>query len=420
MSEDPTTRLPREAYEDVPSPRRARLLLLVLAMLGLALLAADWSLRVVRYRWHESLIGWPAAPVISQAAVSTVGFRTNELAATKGGDLSRLAGIPSATARFEEPRPAATVTVDAGGYRNLPYGPDTRFRVVVAGDSYMAEGLPLTNMISVRLAGLLDEPVLNRALLGRGPFESVMRWIERDGLESLRGGVLVWGFVERDISGEVFAGLVYQLHVHRTRGSEVKPATVSSRVVVRWHEFAPSRLKTALPNSSALAQASRRVWHRIRYAVFGAWSPDVVVLTPPAPEQPLLGYRLSLEAMYWPPEVRNLDQVVWATGVLRDYLAGYDVELLVVPIPDKEQVYRDAIPRRYWPGDEPPPAPIVPDLVARFDAAGIPAVSLWPAFERARAGGRPLYWRDDTHWRPEGIALAAELIAKALEGRLDP
>jgi hypothetical protein len=292
--------------------------------------------------------------------------------------------------------------------------------VVVVGDSYMAEGLPLTNMISARLAERLGEPVLNRALQGRGPFESVMRWIERGGAEALRGGVLIWGFVERDVSGEVFAGLIYQLHVHRTRGADAGSAVAAARSRVRWSELAPARLQTSLPNSSALAQASRRVWHRVRYSVFGAWSPDVFVLTPPPPASPLLGYRLALEAMYWPPEVRNLDQVVWATGVLRDYLAGYDVELLVVPIPDKEQVYRDGIPRHAWPGGQPPPAPVLPDLVTRLGDAGIPAVSLWPAFEQARAEGRPLYWRDDTHWRPEGIALAAELIADALKRILEP
>jgi hypothetical protein len=30
--------------------------------------------------------------------------------------------------------------------------------------------------------------------------------------------------------------------------------------------------------------------------------------------------------------------------------------------------------------------------------------------------GRTIYWKDDTHWNPEGIRIAADAIAKAWPG----
>ncbi len=407
---------------DASQERRhaARRLVLALGLLWIALLAGDWTMRFFWFRWHETVYSRPLVTADRPLPAAKPSFSEMQLAPRVGGDLTALLGSPAARAKFGIERPGATITLDPEGFRMPIYPATQRFDVVVVGDSYMTDGVPLTNMISERIAAHLGVPVLNRAFMGRGPFQSLMLWIEQNWTRPPHPKWIVWGFVERDISGAAFAGYIYLIERHRGRVEVELKTAERLRPRVIWRALRPASLRVSLPNSSALAQLSRRAWARIQYDVFRELPADVFVMKDPEDRAPpMLGYRVALDAMYWPPAVRNLEQVVESIAYIQDYLDLIGVKLLVVPIPDKEQVFRDRIPQSVWKRGEPPPESIAPELVRRLQERGIAAISLYEPFTNAAAGGVQIFWPDDTHWHPAGIGLAARLIADELRGKLN-
>jgi len=407
----------REHYEEGISVRRAGVLLTLIGLFMLFLLAGDWFMRFYWFRWHDTIYIRPLFTADQPGVAATPTFSTLTLGEGRGGDLSRLIGVPAARAKFEEYRPEDVVTIDPHGFRSAPYEQNQKFDYIVVGDSYMAEGVPITNQISARLSELLGQPVLNRAYMGRGPFQSLMLWLEQNQHAEQLPKWLIWGFVERDISGSAFAGYVYLLDRHIQMGEVKQEKEATSPRVFLWSRLQPSELRRSLPNSSALAQISRKIWTYASYYVFRELPPDVFAFDSQADQdEPMLGYSISLESMYWTSEQRDLDKVVWAIDYIRDYLAGLGIKLLVVPIPDKEQVYRDLIPPAVWPGAVEPPESVLYELIQRLKEKEIPSVSLLPVYREEAAKSVPLYWHDDTHWRPEGIRAAAELITSELDG----
>lgn len=97
----------------------------------------------------------------------------------------------------------------------------------------------------------------------------------------------------------------------------------------------------------------------------------------------------------------------------RDQLQARGVDLLLVVIPTKAEVYPEKL-SAHAPGVEGPwVAPYCRKLLGELDAAGVQVVDLLPAFMAQRdAGEEPLYMPQDTHWTNRGIRLAARLIAQ--------
>lgn len=400
-----------------PGPGRAWVVAAVVGLLWLAACAADWSLRFQRFRWQQRLIFRPAT--IQALAVGDERFVTNWMAESRGGDLTRLAGIPSFAGRFEQPRPGRFESLDAAGFRNVPAPPELAHPIVVAGDSFMASGYPMTNMFAVRLAGISGLPVYNRAMLGVGPFLSLVRFVDSERFVSRAPRILVWGFIERSVIRHAFSGMMYQLDI-REKG--IRPADHYERSATRtrlvWQELAPSQLKTALPDTSAMAHFARRAWNRLRYALLGMINPEVFVAAGKVAGRPMLMYRPAVEIMIGDPAERNLVEVAGAIRYAGDFMARRGIRLVVVLIPDKEQVYRELVPAHVRDGRELPPS-CLGELEERVRAEGIPAVNLLPLFRAHAAEGELLYWPDDTHWNERGIALAAEETWKAVRPLLE-
>ena len=59
------------------------------------------------------------------------------------------------------------------------------------------------------------------------------------------------------------------------------------------------------------------------------------------------------------------------------------------------------------------------ELLARLETSGVATLDLYPLFRAARASDEApaLYCRDDTHWSPRGIGIAAHAIAARLGDR---
>ena len=97
----------------------------------------------------------------------------------------------------------------------------------------------------------------------------------------------------------------------------------------------------------------------------------------------------------------------------RDQLDARDVDLLLVVIPTKAEVYPEKLSRHAPEADGPWVAPYCRKLLSELDEAGVEVVDLLPAFMAARdQADEPLYMPQDTHWTNRGVRLAAELIAR--------
>lgn len=109
---------------------------------------------------------------------------------------------------------------------------------------------------------------------------------------------------------------------------------------------------------------------------------------------------------------------VAAIVAFRDALAARGIQLLVVPAPNKESIYPDRVSARVLEGQvliSPPTR----ELFTRLRAARVECVDLFAVFAAARTNvaatnATPLYLKQDSHWSPAGVALAAQAVAQRL------
>jgi alginate O-acetyltransferase complex protein AlgJ len=104
----------------------------------------------------------------------------------------------------------------------------------------------------------------------------------------------------------------------------------------------------------------------------------------------------------------------------KNYLAALGVDLLVVPVPSKPEVFPDKLK-----GAAVPPAklPVLNPYGRKFllelTQAGVEVVDLLPVFLKARGKDADetqlLYQRQDTHWTDRGLRLAAATVAERIK-----
>lgn len=399
--------LPDTLRPEVTS-RASRWLVCALAAVWLALLGGDWLMRLRWFRWHESLVLRPRAQGAFLGPEAPL--RVVDLPARRGGDLTQLIALPAAARPFEEQRPAATDYTDEFGFRNRPPTADRPFDVVVAGDSFMAQGERIDTTPAGQLAALGGWSAYTYAYPGRGPIYAIARFFEEERFRLHPPRVLLWGLVEREIGGDVLGALPWYLE----HGSAVAQP---GQARLNTYELKPRQLKRTLPNTSVVAQAARKIWNIVRYRVFGRLTPEVAVSRQPIGGRTVLFYTPAVTAMRWTPAQRKPAQMVDVIAEVARRCHERGIELIPVLIPDKEQVYREYLPARL--AAAPLPRSTLLDLEDGLRAHGIRVVNLLNPYRDAAAAGRLLYRADDTHWNEAGVALAAAEIHAVLAGRFD-
>ncbi len=94
-------------------------------------------------------------------------------------------------------------------------------------------------------------------------------------------------------------------------------------------------------------------------------------------------------------------------------LTDRDIDLLLVIIPTKADVFPEKLSEQAPEGARPYVAPYCRKLLSELAEAGVEIVDLLPAFiEERDVDGDLLYMPQDTHWKPRGVHLAAKLIAE--------
>jgi alginate O-acetyltransferase complex protein AlgJ len=169
----------------------------------------------------------------------------------------------------------------------------------------------------------------------------------------------------------------------------------------------------SLPDTSFVAQAGQWLWTRLRYLLFRQLHPWVVPAAGEIGGGPMLFFDYHIETLKWTESERDVPTVVAVIEDVAAICAARGIELIVVLIPEKEEVYRDWIPQAHHPAAGWPPSPLAP-LTQKLQQAGIKTVNLLPVFQQATQSGQVVYWRDDTHWNPEGAGLAAEELSGLL------
>lgn len=375
-------------------------------------------MRFVRYEWHRS---WWSPPV-SVMPKSTIAkeegpfFRTNYFQASKGGDLTAMLGVEAAKLPFLEERLPGIQIQDHFGYPNRVYDPEQSFDAVVVGDSFAGVGF-VDELFASQLADSSGLSVYNMGIMGHGAFAGLEHFLKDERFVRHPPRYLVWAFAQREIGGHYFERFRARLNYQRSAPVPVVDQLdrqVSRGGRVDWNALSPPRLKESLPKSSFTAQAMQWLWTRIRYYVFHQLSPWVVASDGLVGDGPMLFYHYHIETLKWPASERDVPTVAEVIGEVAFICAEREIELVVVLIPEKEEVYRDWIPATYQPRNRVwPPSPLAP-LAALLDEKGVEALDLLPVFQRATESGKVVYWRDDTHWNPLGAGLAARQLAGML------
>lgn len=309
-----------------------------------------------------------------------------------------------------EMHPGGQDWTDPYGYRNPPSTQDV-FDIVMAGDSYMNTGMPWTNSFPARLTAASGHSVYNAALPAHGPVLSLVRFVYDTRFQRRPPRLLVFGFVERDVQDDLFSGtMVKKLWIFEHPDRKRIHDRLREYPQWTWLDvITPNSLKTELPRSSAMAQAARKVFSAIESRWLGKKHPEVIVSDCEA-RPSMLFYRLSVERMRIGNEARDIPRVAWSLEFLRDFCQRRGMELLVLLIPDKAQVYRECLPADIN-EDEMPPSCLWA-LHEELAERNVHGINLLPVFREAAEEENLLYWRDDTHWNHTGIALAARTVAE--------
>ena len=99
----------------------------------------------------------------------------------------------------------------------------------------------------------------------------------------------------------------------------------------------------------------------------------------------------------------------------RDDLAKRGIKLLLMPTPNKASIYPEMLAARAAGTSEPVNAK-TRNVLAGLKESGIEIVDLFEVYGQARqaAGSPDYYLAQDSHWSPEGMRLAAEVVARTL------
>ncbi|MCD6060084.1 MAG: alginate O-acetyltransferase [Moraxellaceae bacterium] len=148
------------------------------------------------------------------------------------------------------------------------------------------------------------------------------------------------------------------------------------------------------------SERSLNSWAALELAVLGSGKPGVVIGDD--------GWLFTNEEFPLPSQraktlEKNLAQIRSTVEALR----AKGLEVVILPIPGKAEVYRDKVPAELR-GHILPTSAVTGYLTHH----GIPWVGLDEDLQQARARGQDTFFRSETHWTPTGSRIAAAAVAR--------
>jgi len=173
-----------------------------------------------------------------------------------------------------------------------------------------------------------------------------------------------------------------------------------------------AQYERAVEEHSVVGRQVRERWHWLSLVTLRAGNQKTVVGRGDS-----VFYRSSLDSAVAPgfmdhPEAEG--HPVRAITAFRDCLRERGVELALLVAPGKEAIYPEWLSRRYREQDGPADNRDMPAFLDAMQRAGITVVYPAEAMWRARPGTL-MYLKQDTHWTPEGMAVAADELEQALD-----
>ncbi|MDR0993584.1 MAG: hypothetical protein LBN38_03325 [Verrucomicrobiota bacterium] len=391
------------------SRRRTRSWVTVFVLLWLVGTGADWVFRITRFSWHKQIVR-PAATEPSQRTADRPSGKQHVVREGLPGDLAGMLQMPKVAAKYMEFHPGVVYSTDADGLANPPDLPSEHAETVAVGASFfLSSG---TQTFAQALSKELGKPVYNRARRGSGAFLALRRYVESGRFRQHPPENVVWGLNARDLDGAYFARQSVSNWFRQGREGVGSTETLSFGARLNKENLRPSVLRKAWPNTSALAKAARVFTGRLRYALFREWPRDVRGDVHPV-FGPMLFYRENLRVFEQMDPERERASVVATIQNVAEQLSEEGSRLVVLLIPEREQLYREALPQEDQKHLD-RMQQLLEEISGSLQHSGVSVVNLLPIFQQQTQLGHRLYWRDDTHWNDAGIHVAAEETARAI------
>jgi SGNH hydrolase-like domain, acetyltransferase AlgX len=386
---------------EAASARRVRRWVVFCMVVWLLLMAGDWVLRFQAFRWQDQWLPppKPATTILTGSEKGQTVYRT--IPARQGAGLTTMLPISWIAKRYEEFHPEYQVPEDPYGYCNAPLPEGKTYDVLMLGDSFMLS-LGTQNIAQV-LAEISGVEVYNHARLGAGPFLQMRLFLWTDRFDP-PPRVVVWNLTARDLQAHMF--LKQSVDDWFDGWEDPLIGQIEATTRIQWNFLAPSELRKSWPNTSLMAYFSRRTWGQLKQGVFRGWPQDVLGADHPT-FGPMLFYRENLRVLPLLSSEVDAPAVVQTAAKVARRFKERGLTLVVLLVPEKEQVYAQALSLEDQQALARGPA-LLSAIETGLKAEGIPVVNMMPAFQEATEQGTQVYWRDDTHWNDTGIRLAAE------------
>lgn len=295
------------------------------------------------------------------------------------GDLAHMMKV----SRFRQYR-TQIFTTDPYGFRNTNYSDSKYYPVIVVGDSDMAgSSLSDQGTFSVQLENKLEVPVYNYA--PSSPLDILADERFKDRLPR----IVVWEEVERTIIGNRY------LHLANL------PINISVK----------PRKRNSQPADVPLISAyyGQNIYNEIKWYLTGLTTKNISFVEP---ETGMLFYKAGTTLLEYSGNQRDGTSVVKGIKRIKDIFQAKGIDLIYIPLPDKENIYRKKLPETLHPKRK---QPFLPQLHLELQRNGVLSVDLYSIFNSHSDEDGFLYFLDDTHWNARGVKIAVDQTLKIIK-----
>lgn len=298
------------------------------------------------------------------------------------GDLGHMSWIR--TLQIER---RVTFSTDQWGLRNPP-GLESP-RIVVLGDSFVVgSGSSDDETLTESMGAELEEPVYN---FGVETIDSPALFLRDSRFASRPPQIVIWAPVARRI---------------RPRPLFIPEPPVEQGLFAKAAALDPAigdaldTAATRLDRDNGLAYHVRYLYNGLLYRLRGyehLIHPD---------GRPALALSVSAQGLADTPQERDVDTTIEMVHTFARFLADHRVDFVYCPIPESATIYPELFPDR----DQIVSPSFLDLLIEGVRRRGVEVVDLRPPF---RAHKEPyLYLRDDSHWAPRAIVVAARALSR--------
>lgn len=318
---------------------------------------------------------------------STYRFFTNRsITTTAIGDLSRETSI-----RALQVEKQVTFTTDEWGLRNT--NAVLHPEIVVLGDSYLAgSGTTDADTLTAKMSSMLGTSVYN---FGVQSIDVPALFLRDPRFSEIPPEILIWAPVARRIRPRPLSIPV----------KTDEPPSLAQRLIATHREVgeALALYKERMNRDNQLSFQARYLYNGLLYRLMGHEN----LIYPEGPEgSPALALDVEAQGLHVSPLERGVREVVSMVRAFSQFLDEHRVRFVYCPIPESATIYPELFQDRK--------RIVTPSfldiLISELEEAGVVTVDLRPVFAAHKSPY--LYYRDDSHWNPRAIELAAGALSQ--------